>query len=182
MKKKHFPLLLAGVIALTTINQTKAQHLLAANILQSSKAVAKNEKSISPATINSTANDDICAKVMKKLYRMHKNVPAQNWTKLEEGYSVKFISSGIGNVIFYDINGNWSGSIKNYEEDKLSYDIKNTVKHKYNGYAITKVEEIETIESNGMPTYVIHLENRDSYKLVRFYDGQVEVKQAFEKS
>lgn len=184
MKKNLFTMLAAGVITLATTNRANAQNpgnpAIAAggkNITTEWQATAANAP-----TVTSAYRDDACAKVLKKLSRMHKNVPVENWIKTEDGYSAKFYSKGVKNTVFYDTDGNWAGSLKNYSADKLSVDIKNVVKHKYHNYNIVSVDEIETTDSNDVPTYIIHLEGENTFKVIRFYDGQTEIRQEFEKS
>jgi hypothetical protein len=120
-------------------------------------------------------------KAWEKLSRLYNNIPGKSWTRCDGGYYVEFILKGVKHRIFYDLNGKWSGSLKTYSESKLSNEIRNAIKHKYSSYTIFNVEEIETMESDGIPTYLIHLEDKTTFKLVRFFEGQIEVRQEFKK-
>jgi hypothetical protein len=44
------------------------------------------------------------------------------------------------------------------------------------------VEEVETVESNGVPTYLIHVEDQKNIKLIRVSDGHMETWKEYVKS
>ncbi len=80
------------------------------------------------------------------------------------GFESYFIKDGYGDRVMYDKNGNWSYSLINYEEDKLSTNIRNIVKSEYFDYAILLVEEVQM---NGGTEYIFTLEDSSDVRMVR---------------
>ncbi len=89
--------------------------------------------------------------------------------------------NGVSNLIYYTKKGQWEGSLKVYSEDKLARDIRDIVKREYYDYDITSVQEIETFDSYGIPTYIVHLEDSNNIKLIRVRYGVMDVYSAFKK-
>ena len=171
-------LLAFGVVCVITLAATK----LNAGTAEHKKNAAEFGKHIAPRKNNTCTTEPICAKELKLLTRRYKNVPGKSWFKIKGGFNATLASEGIKYTIFCDNNGKWTGSVKGYKEDKLPSEIKKTVKHKYKDYSIIYVEEVETAESYGAPVYLIHLEDKNSFKVISFFEGQMKVKQEFEKS
>lgn len=139
-------------------------------------------KLIAPRKNYIRSTEPIGARELKLLTRRYKNIPVESWFKIKGGFNATLVSEGIRYTIFCDNNGEWTGSVKGYKEDKLSSEIKKTVKHNYKDHSIIYVEEVETAESNGVPVYLIHLEDKNSFKVVSFFEGHMKVKQEFEKN
>jgi hypothetical protein len=121
-------------------------------------------------------------KAVKNFARTYKDVTTETWLKTKDGFAARFIVDGIRNTIMYDNKGRWTGFVKNYTEEKLPAEIRHIVKSKYYDYSIFYVDELETIESGGVPTYIIHLEDKTSLKLVRVSDGVMDVWRDYVKS
>ena len=124
---------------------------------------------------------EINPKTMRDFAKKYKNAEAVSWTKIKGGVVAQFFLDEIGYAIYYTANGNWSGSIKGYYEKKMPYEIKDLVKRKYHDYSIYFVEEMETTDSEGSPTYLIHLHNRDNVKLIRVFDKEMELWKEYRK-
>ena len=78
-------------------------------------------------------------------------------------------------IIDYAKNGNWTASLKNYTEDKLPFEVRDQVKRAYYDFTIAFVQEVETPESDGKPTYIIHIEDKHTYQFVRVCDGKMDI-------
>ncbi len=65
--------------------------------------------------------------------------------------------------------------------DKMPVAIRKMVAGAYPDYDITYVNEAETTNSNGIPTYIVLLEGRRCYKWVRIYDDEIEIWKVTEK-
>jgi hypothetical protein len=167
----------AGVSAFAGFSGANAQKL-------ASVGFDKNNVETIVAAANDfvPGGDEISPKALKSFAKMYKNVSAEKWTKIRSGYSASFVSEGRKNTIFYNAKGNWYGSVTSYTEDKLPTDVRNIVRSKYFDYSIFFVEEVETVESNGTPTYLIHLEDKRNIKLVRVSDGEMETWKEYVKS
>jgi hypothetical protein len=114
-------------------------------------------------------------KALNRFAKAYKNVTGASWEIVADGFVATFTSDGVRNTIYYNKNGTWAGSLKGYEESKMPTNIRKLIKPTYYDYAITYVQEAETILSNGLPTYIIHLQNNETIKLLRVYDGEVEL-------
>jgi len=122
------------------------------------------------------------AKALKNFKRSFKNVSDIKWVKNQYGFTARFTLNDISNVIYYDKNGNWQASLKTYNEDKFNRKLRAIVKSKYFDYKITQVQEIENTDTNGIPTYIIHIEDEKSFMLVRVSDGNMDVYEKYNRS
>lgn len=183
MKKFLFALLAAGGFsALIATNGAHAQNLVNPGILQSLKNITAIEKEVRHASDNIVSNDAISPKALKDFTKTYKTVSSESWEKIQDGYATRFTLNDVLNSVYYNTKGRWTGSVKGYSEDKMPRDVRNIVKQEYYDYSIIYVEEVETIDSNGVPTYVIHLEDKNNIKLVRIGNRQIDVMEEFQKS
>jgi hypothetical protein len=173
MKRILFALLVGLISNLAATNSANAQNSANAEVPESSKNFNAVEKA---GAANNTA---VSSKVLQAFSKSYKDVTDESWEKTREGFSAKFTAAGIRSVIYYNHKGVWLGSLKGYNEENMPGDIRKIVKREYYDSRITYVQEVQTTESNGMPTYVVHLEDRDGVTLVRVHDGEMEVWKAF---
>ena len=140
------------------------------------------ERMVTPANEYLFGGEEISPRAQKNFAKTYKNVTSENWMKIKNGYCATFTSDNKKNVIFYDTKGRWFGSLVSYSETQLPYEVRDLVKSKYYDFSIFYVEEVETIESNGVPTYLIHLEDQKNIKLIRVSDGHMEAWKEYAKS
>ena len=169
MKKFLFALVPVTVLTLISLNPGNAQSI-------NNPDPGYNEN---PIEINKTAaaynqgSESISPKALRNFSKVYTGVAGQRWIKIKEGFLVRFDFNGIVNSVFYENRGNWEFSLKGYHEDKLPFEVRDAVKRKYYDYSIFYVEELENIDSHGIPTYIIHIEDKSCVKLVRVYNGQM---------
>ncbi|MFT3703147.1 MAG: hypothetical protein QM802_12290 [Agriterribacter sp.] len=77
-------------------------------------------------------------------------------------------------IIHYSKKGKWEGTLKGYSEDKMPFEVRDLVKRNYYDFTIKYVEEIETLNSNGKPTYMVHISFKDDAKIIRVRDGEMD--------
>jgi hypothetical protein len=181
MKKILFAIVAGFVPALVVTSGAYAQYSNNVAALQPAKDVIKMDKALISEKDNTVSLEAISTKAVKDFNKSYKMANDVKWYKVQGGFRVGFTSNGINNQVFYTKKGQWSASLKGYNEDKLSRDIRNIVKHEYYDYKINYIQEIETTESEGSPTYIVHLENDNTIKLVRVKDGEMDVYQEFTK-
>ena len=169
MKKNLIVVAIASIAMLAVTSKTNAQIMSNHSPLEYHKALIGDQDNISQKAIRNFA----------KTYGTRNN---EGWTQIKDGFIARFISDGIDTKIYYDQKGNWIASIKYYNEDKLRHDVRHVVKSTYYDYAIVGIQEIEGIESNGVPTYVIDVENKSEIKLLRVYAENMEVFKQFDKT
>lgn len=166
MKNSLFALAVA-VSAVMTTNEVKAQKLANAEVLPFQTENLKTRMLMDGV-------ENISPKAVKNFTRSYKDVTTETWIQTKTGFAARFVDDGIKHTILYDTKGNWIGLVKNYTEDKLPKDVRSIVRSKYFDFSIFYVDEVESVDSNGIPTYVVHIEDKTSFKLIRVYDGQME--------
>jgi hypothetical protein len=182
MKTFLFALLAGSITTLVATNGAYAQNLVNPRMLHSQINISAIEKEVTPTNDNIVGIDAISPRALKDFTKTYKNVISERWEKIKDGYATRFILNDVMNSIYYNTKGRWTGSVKGYSEDKMPHDIRDIVKHEYYDYSIIYVEEVETIDSYGIPTYVIHLEDKNNIKLVRIGNRQMDVMEEFQKS
>jgi hypothetical protein len=95
------------------------------------------------------------------------------------GFEAYFIQDGYGDRVIYDKNGGWLQSLINYGESKLPPDIRREVKSVYFDFDIFLVEEVQTNEGY---EYIVYLEDKLKYRLVKVdKEGVMEIIQDLDK-
>lgn len=168
---KHLLMLLA-VSAIINKNQTAAQApgKLAMNSVIT--AIYSNAKDNDNAPGDNIEN--ISVKAVNNFKHRFKEVSNVKWMSLSDGYMARFSQGNILNRVFYYTNGNLAGTIKGYEAALLSKEIQQTVKNKYAGYKVVYVNEAELLEIQGSPTYVLQLQGKKDFKVVRICDDEID--------
>ncbi len=181
MKKILF-VFAAGIVAMTVKNEANAQQ--SKNdiaVLEHPKEIIEMYKSITGETNNTLYKNDISINAVRDFKKLYKTVTDEKWYKTKDGFTALFTLDDVRNSIFYSKNGSWLGSLKSYNENKLDQDIRDIVKSKYYDYKITYVNEAETQQSDGMPTYVINLQGEHNIKIVRVNNGEMSLYQEYQK-
>jgi len=174
MKKIFFVLMTGCLPALVGLSEANAQSQINAGIQSPQKNVAESEKAIAPLKDYVIDVETISPKALKDFAKKYKNVINESWQKNKDEFTISFLSCGVSNMVYYSTKGMWLGNVKGYSEDRLPHDIRGAVKSVYYDYSITYVNEVETVDSHGIPTYVIHLEDKNNIKLIRISGGEME--------
>ena len=181
MKNFLFSLLAATALAGAT-NTTQAQGLNTVSMNDSKGHHLTIDESVLPGDATTSSNTSfVTIKALKDFKKFFKNASNASWEKSAEGFVAKFSEGSIQNIIYYDKKGNWQASMKSYGEDMLDKDIRTLVKRAYFDDQITYVNEVNTTSTEGVPTYVIHLEGAHDIKLVRVQNGEMDVIQDYNK-
>jgi cbb3-type cytochrome oxidase subunit 3 len=178
-KMKNFLIaFVAGIfLALATTNGAYAQSANNFALKDNKQSSIKFNKSVFPEESGSVSagTNAISAKALKSFKNSYKDASGEKWEKNEYGATARFNLDGIDNIIYYDKKGNWRASIKNYGENKLDRTVRGIVKSKYYDYKIMLVQEVETTATNGTPTYMVHIEGDNDFKIVRVSDDAMDV-------
>jgi hypothetical protein len=178
-KMKNFLIAFAGsIFVLATTTGANAQN---SNDLD--KSVIKINQSVFPTGGNAlnAGSFTVNFKALKDFKKSYKDANGEIWLKNEFGLTARFTAKGINNLIYYDKKGNWTASLKTYNEDKFDRSVRAIVKQKYYDYKITQVQEIETTATLGAPTYMVHIEGDNDFKIIRVTDGAMDVYEEFGK-
>ena len=174
MKKTLIALVIVGVAMLAGTGRANAQIVSNSSSLEYQMNATETKNSINELAISPRA--------VKDFMNTHKNVTGESWMKTKDGFSVRFNSDDVRTTIYYDKKGNWSGSIKIYGEEKLLREVRHVVKSTYYDYNIVYAQEIETTDSDGVPTYVVCVEDKTKIKMIRIRDGEMSVWKEFTKT
>lgn len=174
MKKNLIALVIVSAATLGGVSGANAQIVSNSSSLEYQINATETKNSMNKLAISPRA--------IKDFMYTHKNATGESWAKTKDGFSVRFNSDGVRTTIYYDKKGNWSGSIKIYGEEKLLRDIRHVVKSTYYDYNIVYTQEIETPDSDGVPTYVICVDDKTKIKMIRIRDGEMSVWKEFAKA
>lgn len=135
-------------------------------------AIYTNARGNDNSPVDNTEN--ISMKAVNNFKHRYKEVSNVKWMSLSDGYLARFSSGNILNWVFYYTNGNLAGTIKGYEAALLPKEIVQTMKEKYASYKVVYVNEAELVEIQGSPTYVLQLQGKKDFKVVRICDAEVD--------
>ena len=173
MKKLLFQLTAVAITALATTSKLNAQSAITTAMLDPQKQTIEDFKNSSPSASNKNLMG-ISPKAVKDFSKNYKKITTENWSIIADGFTAKFILDGVTSSVYYDTKGRWSGVLKSYPEAKLPAEIRQIVKRSYYDYSIIYVAEIETVLSEGTPTYVVYVEDDKSIKWLRIFDNEME--------
>jgi len=174
MKKNLIALVIVSVATLAGTSRANAQIVSNSSSLEYQMNATETKNSMNELAISPRA--------IKDFMNTHKNVTGESWMKTKDGFSVRFNSDDVRTTIYYDKKGNWSGSIKIYGEEKMLRDIRHLVKSTYYDYNIVYAQEIETTDSDGVPTYVVCVDDKTKIKMIRVVNGEMSVWKEYAKT
>lgn len=155
------------------VNKERVTHL---HIPESNVSLSPTEK----MGFDETRARNISIKAVRDFVTTFKNVNNNKWyiNDTNDGFTSTFEADGIKSTVSYDSEGNRRYIIRTYQEDKMSFEIRDMVKREYYDANITLVKEYET--NRGLTIYV-HMEDKDSWKIVRIVDGEMQLEQKLDK-
>ena len=121
----------------------------------------------------------ISTKAIKDFTKTYKNANNVGWFIIKDGYLAEFKRDEVQTKVFYDRKGRWVGNLRCYFEDKLPRDIRHLVKSHYYDYNIFYVQEVTV---GNATVYLVKIEDKTSFKMIRVQDGEMIETEAFTKS
>ena len=94
----------------------------------------------------------------------------ETWSTKEDGFRAKFIHDKITYMVDYDQKGKWVSTIRIYNENELSADMRKTVKSTYIDFTIVKVIEVKIGKSL---VHFIKMENQSSLLTLHIMNGEI---------
>jgi len=174
--KKNFLACAATFIVVLAISHTGYSQ-------KSSSAIVYNTP-VDPSSSASTSAvsvDAISSKALKDFNKTFAGVSTAKWYIVNAGFTTKFTQNDIQFRVDYDKKGNWTGTMKSYDEKKLSRDVRATVKSVYYDYSIKWVKEITVPNYPNIIVYMIHIDDEKSFKNLQVIDGEILVLEAYDK-
>ncbi|HEV8507303.1 MAG TPA: hypothetical protein VGQ53_17955 [Chitinophagaceae bacterium] len=118
--------------------------------------------------------------VIRSFLKTYKDVSGEKWIEVRQGFVAMFNYNSIDYQVAYDKKGNLLHTIRSYNEDKMSQDLRHIVKSNYYDYDINRVHEIET-PLNSI-TYFIQLVGKKELINLGVSDGEMEELGKFNRS
>ena len=120
----------------------------------------------------------VAAKAIRDFKKIFKGDLGEKWYSLTDGYLVEFTHDSTKNVVMYDKKGNWSFTISYIDESRLAPSLKSLVESYYPGYNVTGAEEVSV---SAFTFYVVHVQDKRTWKKLRIWDGEVDLIEDFNK-
>jgi hypothetical protein len=121
----------------------------------------------------------ISAKMFAHFTRNYKGATRIRVSDLEGQTNIKFDMDGVSQTVRYDAKGKWAFSIRNYSEEKLDLNVRNTVETSYPGYMVFGfVSEIHILDKTA---YLVMIESSKTWKRIRVVDGQASIYEEYNK-
>ncbi len=121
---------------------------------------------------------DVLANIRKTFQKQFANVELESWLKTNDGYAIRFNTGGIDNLVFYDVKANNKGQVRYYKSNYLPADIRFQVESAYFNYDILSVQEITF---NKSITYLIAIEAKKDWKIIRVSEAGMDVYKQYRK-
>ena len=178
--KKNFLACAATFIAVLAISHTGYSQKSNSAFVYNNTADPTSSASKS-AEVSGVSADAISAKALKDFNKSFAGVTTAKWFIVNAGFTTKFTQNDIQYRVDYDKKGNWTGTMKSYDEKKLPYDVRATVKSVYFDYSIKWVKEITVPNYPNTIVYMIHIDDEKSFKNLQVIDGEILVLEAYDK-
>ena len=124
--------------------------------------------------------NEINAAALRSFVRSYKNVTDEKWYETPGGLVAVFSMRDINCQVMYTKKGDWTGSIRSYQENNLCRDVRHLVKRTYYDYDINLVQEIE--RPLNPTTYIIQLIGKTEIIKLAVCNDELTVLQTFKKS
>jgi hypothetical protein len=173
--KKVF-LIISGVwLLLSTVMGVNGQ-LASNNVMQSGRFVILSKTESEHATYAGRVDPP----VIRNFLKTYKDVSDEKWIEVKEGFIAMFNYNDIDYQVAYTKKGSLIRTIRSYNEDKMSPELRHTVKSTWYDFEISRVHEVE-LPLNPI-FYVVQLIGKKELINLGVYDGETEVLQRFNKS
>ncbi|MEO6720815.1 MAG: hypothetical protein ABIN67_10620 [Ferruginibacter sp.] len=181
MKKLIFAFV-AGFISVLVATSGLYARQLNFNANSDPAETALRGDSITPVGENADIVKNISTKALKSFSRSYKKGVNEKWSVIADGFAAFFMEDNVRTIVYYNTKGAQVGTLKGYAEDKMSPSLRDLVKRQYYDFKITYVNEVETFNSGGKPTYVINVEDEKHILQLRVNDGEIEIWKKYNKA
>jgi hypothetical protein len=126
-----------------------------------------------PVRNGMAAYRNIHIKAVREFKTTYKTVDNESWSITPAGYQARFVDDGALYLVFYNKKGKWLHTKKQFDETKLDKEVRAQIKSVYYDYTIFLIEEIE--EPQKSVSYIVHMEDANSYKHIRIRDKRIDM-------
>jgi len=174
MKKTFLAYSISALFSLTIVTGSDAQTSNAGSVpkLSSSEEYTSFNEEARSRSGTPVLLNEVNTKAQRNFVRDYKHISAATWFKLEDGFVVYFIDKDVNTRVAYDKKGNYLWTIRDYTENKLAFEIRDLVKSKYYDLSIYHIDEVK---SNDGIVYMIKLEGKTTWKIIKVSGGEMTV-------
>jgi len=130
------------------------------------------QEALAPAHNSMADFRNIPIKAVRSFKNTWQHVDNETWYRIPDGYRARFTEDGVLYLVTYNKNGKWLHTMRQYNETKLERYVRAQVKSVYYDYSIILIEEIEYAMKP--LTYIIHMEDKASFKNIKICDREME--------
>jgi hypothetical protein len=164
--KNHAFLLCVCVFILATVSTLSATNLLT---IGNNNRLPADTGSIVHYSGSPLRMNEIKIRAARHFEKKY-HVGNEKWYKLDDGFVAVFGEHSNINRAYYDGQGRFQFTIKNFEEKDMPGAIRKMVKDRYLGYNIFLVTEIISDEKT---IFQVHLKDEHSVKTIQVWDNQM---------
>ena len=169
MKIPYLSLVACSVFTIITSMCAQAQ-----SAFKKDMAAVERQKEPEVAMHNPMAAfHNIPIKAVRSFRNTYLYVDNETWYKIPEGYRARFTEDGVLYLVTYNKKGKWMHTMRQYDETKLQRDVRAQVKSVFYDYNIVLIEEIEYFRKP--LTYIIHMEDKVSFKNIIMSEREMEI-------
>jgi len=119
---------------------------------------------------------DISIRAVREFIKKFGSAENATWHKTNDrGYVAEFMNDSVQTMVAYKDDGSWNYILKRYAEKKMSPDLRRLVKSTFFDYAIKEVIEITLPHSEDNIINRVLIKNEDNFKILRIYNGDMEI-------
>ena len=137
-----------------------------------------SDKSTNQTVTATVVDEKISDNVQRKFKKGFPGITGELWEKSDIGYSVVFTNGNVQNRVFLTRKGNVRLQISYCNEAELPADIRMRVKSVYYDCNIFTVQEISF---NKTKFYLISLEDKSTWKIIRVDENSMEIYKEYVK-
>jgi len=164
--KNPLSFLLLSILLFASASNVSARNFI--SFSENSIATHDTEAVAAPSGAHLRLNEVNIRAVRHFEKQFHSSV--EKWYKLDDGLVAVFYNHAVNNRVYYDEQGRFLFTVKNYEEKDMPADVRTMIRNRYLGYIINLVTEII---SDDRTIYQVHLKDRHSVKTVQVWDKQM---------
>ncbi|HLG39442.1 MAG TPA: hypothetical protein VI461_07230 [Chitinophagaceae bacterium] len=181
MKKAHVSCFTASILtwAISTISYSQGQNSAAKPGSAHEEFISASKRIYAAKDSNTVLLNELNIKAIRSFMREYKNVSDAKWVMLDKGFSVVYFTvDSIQTSVLYNSRGLCEWVRRDYSEDKLPRDVRHLVKRTYYDFSIYCVNEVTM---NRLTAYIVALEDKMSWKIIKVIDGEMEIMREYTK-
>lgn len=126
--------------------------------------------------------NDLNTKAVADFKTRFNNVDGEIWQKKANGeFVATFKQNNRSYMVWYNSRGKWESTMKGYKEIFLPFEVRDLVKRNYYDYTIYYINEVVTLQGGNAPTYLVYIQFKNEFKIIRVKNGEMDIWQQMTK-